>query len=174
MLLNLKDYKMIKSLILALALATSLCATSAEVPIRGIVSSKCVINTDTPGVYGNPTPGMLSTGAADGGMSPVIRYDVVEAGYYKAMITVPSSFTSSPTLSDMVTWSGSVGVSKVTDSNMSAYTNSKRIYGYTSEFDLTVAGTVWFTANSKALYGANKSFPAGEYKAVVLAECIAL
>jgi hypothetical protein len=165
---------MIKSLLLALALATSIGVTAAEVPIRGMVSSKCVINTDTAGVYGNPTPNTLSTAAVDGGVQPIIRYDVVEAGYYKALITVPSAFTSSPTLTDVVNWTGSVSVSKVTESGMSAYTNNKRIYNNTTEIDLTIPGTVWFSAASKAQYGYGKSFPAGEYKAVVLAECIAL
>lgn len=163
-----------KLILLVMALATSVGVLAAEVPIRGMVSSKCVINTDTPGVYGNPTPNTLSTAAVDGGVPPVIRYDVVEAGYYKAMITVPSNFTSSPTLSDVVNWTGSVSVSKVTDSGMSAYTNNKRTYNNTTEFDLSVPGTVWFSAASKAQYGYGKSFPAGEYKAVVLAECIAL
>lgn len=159
-------------LIAAVAVSTSLVA--AEIPIRGNVSSKCVINTDTPGVYGNPTPNVLSTLTADGGVPPVIRYDVIQSGYYKATITVPSSFTSSPTLTDTVTWSGSALVSRVTDAAMSAYTTNKRVYNNTTEFDLTVPGTVWFSAISKAEYGYEKSFPAGEYRAVVLAECIAL
>ena len=160
------------TLMAAVAVCTSLVA--AEIPIRGNVSSKCVINTDTPGVYGNPTPNVLSTLTADGGVPPVIRYDVIQSGYYKATITVPNSFTSSPTLTDTVTWSGSALVSRVTDAAMSAYTTNKRVYNNTTEFDLTVPGTVWFSAISKAEYGYEKSFPAGEYRAVVLAECIAL
>jgi hypothetical protein len=163
---------MIKSILLALALVAG--AQAAEVPIRGMVTPKCVINTDTPGVYGNPTPGLLSTDRSDGGITPVIRYDVVEAGFYKATVTVPSNFTTSPALTDAVTWAGSVAVSKVTDAAMSAYTTNKRVYNNTTEFDLTLPGTVWFSATSKAQYGYNKSFPAGEYRAVVLAECIAL
>lgn len=159
---------------LVAALAISIGLGAAEVPIRGNVSSKCIINTDTPGVYGNPTPNVLSTLAADGGVPPVIRYDVIQSGYYKATITVPSFFTSSPTLTDTVTWSGSAVVSRVTDAAMSAYTTNKRVYNNTTEFDLTVPGTVWFSAISKAEYGYEKSFPAGEYRAVVLAECIAL
>ena len=165
---------MLKSILLAIALATSICVPAAEVPIRGFVSSKCVINTDTAGVYGNPTPNLLSTQAVDGGVQPVIRYDVIESGYYKAIISTPTAFTSSPTLTDSVTWTGSVAVSKVTDSGMSAYTNNKRTYNNITEVDLTVQGTVWFSATSKAQYGYGKAFPAGEYKAVVLAECIAL
>jgi hypothetical protein len=163
---------MIKSILLTLALTTS--AMAAEVPIRGMVTPKCVINTDTPGIYGNPTPGLLSTDRTDGGITPVIRYDVVEAGFYKAIITVPNSFTTSPALTDAVNWTGSVAVSKVTNPSMSAYTTNSRVYNNTTEFDLTVPGTVWFSATSKVQYGFNKSFPAGEYRAVVLAECIAL
>ena len=164
----------LKFILLAMALATSAGTNAAEVPIRGMVSSKCVINTDTPGVFGNPTPNVLSTASVDGGVKPIIRYDVVESGYYKATITTPNTFTSSPTLTDNVTWTGVVTVSKVTDAAMSAYTTNKRVYGNTTEFDLSVAGTVWFATDSKAQYGYGKSFPAGEYKSVVLAECIAL
>jgi hypothetical protein len=165
---------MIKSLLLAMALAISFSTNAAEVPIRGVVSSKCVINTDTVGIYGNPTPGTLSTAAADGGAPAVIRYDVVQAGYYKATITTPNAFTSSPSLSDTVNWSGGITVSRVTDPAMSAYTTSKRVYNNITEIDLSVPGTVWFAAISKAEYGYDKSFPAGEYRAIVLAECIAL
>lgn len=157
-----------------MALAISFSTNAAEVPIRGVVSSKCVINTDTVGIYGNPTPGTLSTAVADGGAPAVIRYDVVQAGYYKATITVPNAFTSSPSLSDSVTWAGGVTVSRVTDPAMSAYTTNKRVYNNITEIDLSVPGTVWFAATSKAEYGFDKSFPAGEYRAIVLAECIAL
>jgi hypothetical protein len=163
-----------KLAMLIAALAVSVGIGAAEVPIRGNVSSKCIINTDTPGVYGNPTPNVLSTLAADGGVPPVVRYDVIQAGYYKATITVPSAFSSSPTLTDSVTWSGSVIVSRVTNAGMSVYTTNKRVYNNTTEFDLTVPGTVWFSAVSKAEYGYEKSFPTGDYRAVVLAECIAL
>lgn len=168
------DYKIFKSILVAAFLAVSFNAMSTEVPIRGSVSSKCVINTDVPGVYGNPAPNVLSTAAVDGGVLPIIRYDVIESGYYKAVITVPTMFTSSPTLSDVVNWTGSVAVSKVTDASMSAYTTNKRLYNSTTEVDLSIPGTVWFSATSKAQYGYGKAFPAGEYKAVVLAECIAL
>lgn len=165
---------MIKSILLAMALAISFGVNSAEVPIRGVVSSKCVINTDTVGIYGNPTPNTLSTAVADGGAPAVIRYDVVQAGYYKATITTPNAFTSSPSLSDVVNWSGAVTVSRVTDPAMSGYTTSKRVYNNVTEIDLSVPGTVWFATTSKAEYGYDKSFPAGEYRAIVLAECIAL
>ena len=40
-------------------------------------------------------------------------------------------------------------------------------------FDMTLAGSTWFTVSSTALYGYNKSFPAGSYVAQIVAECIA-
>jgi len=147
---------------------------SEEVLITGNVASKCIIHTDTPGVYGNPSPNRLSTEAVDGGVSPIIRYDVINANSYKAVITTPSAFSSSPSLNDTLAWTGDVTVSSVTDPGMSAYTQNKRTYNNTAEFDLTVAGTVWFKAVSEVEYGYNKSFPGGTYKAVVTAECIAL
>lgn len=149
-------------------------AVAAEVPITGQVASKCTIHTDTPGVYGNPSPDVLSTALADGGIPPIIRYDVVNANSYKAVITTPSSFSTSPSLSDTLAWTGSVEVSAVTDAGMSAYDTNKRTYNETTEFDLTVAGTVWFKASSRVEYGVNKSLPGGSYKAIIIAECIAL
>ena len=164
---------MIKQILSTLLLASTLAAQSAEIPIRGSVTSKCVINTDTAGVYGNPVPNLLSTARADGGMAPVVRYDVVQGGFYKATITTPSAFTLSPALPDVVNWTGTVDVTRVTDAAMSAYTSNKIVYNNTTEIDLTVPGSVWFSATSKANYGFEKSFPAGEYRAVVIAECIA-
>lgn len=165
---------MFKKLVLAITAFISVGAYAAEAPITGLVSAKCVIHTDTPGIYGNPTPNVLSTTPADGGVQPVIRYDVVEAGYYKAVITTPLDFSSAPSLTDVVNWTGDVEVSEVTDAAMSAYTTDKRSYNNVVEFDLTVPGTVWFRASSRAEYGYNRSFPSGTYKAVVTAECIAL
>jgi len=155
-------------------MTASLGALAEDVIIRGNVASKCVIHTDRAGVYGNPTPDTLSTATADGGVTPVVRYDVVSAGSYKAVITTPSSFSSSPILDDVISWEGSVSVSEVSDAGMSAYTTNKRVYNNTSEFDLTIAGTVKFKPTSKAEYGYGKPFPGGEYRAIVVAECIAL
>jgi len=149
-------------------------ASAVDVPVVGNVEAKCVIVTDTPGVYGNPTPSELSTDAADGGVTPIIRYDVIQANFYKAVITTPVSFSSSPTLSDVVNWQGLVEVSNVSDAGMSAYDNDKRTYENVTEFDLTIAGSTWFKATTKADYGYNKAFPSGTYRAVVNAECIAL
>jgi hypothetical protein len=106
-------------------------------------------------------------------MAPVVRYDVVQGGFYKASITTPSAFTASPALPDVVNWTGTVDVTRVTDAAMSAYTSNKIVYNNTTEINLTVPGSVWFSATSKANYGFEKSFPAGEYRAVVIAECIA-
>ena len=83
----------------------------ANVPIVGSVDSKCVITTETPGIYGNPTPSKLSTNEVDGGITPIVRFDVAIADYYKAVVTTPVDFTSSPSLTDVVNWEGEVSVS---------------------------------------------------------------
>ena len=159
-------------------LITVLCAlpfvASANVPIMGIVESKCVITTETPGIYGNPTPSVLTTDEVSGGITPVVRFDVAIADYYKAVIATPEDFTSAPALQDVVNFSGDVTVSEVTDPDMAAYDTAKRVYNNVSEFDLTVAGTVWFKTTSTATYGYDKSFPAGNYNAIVEATCIAI
>ena len=155
----------------SIGLATSVYANS--VPITGVVESRCSIFTDTQGVYGNPTPSTLSTARVDGGILPVVRFDVAAADFYKAKITHPNSFSSAPSLPDFVAWEGSTSVKEVSDPLMSAYETSKVEYDNVTEFDLTVAGSVWFQVDSSADYGFNKSFPAGVYTAVVTAECIA-
>jgi hypothetical protein len=149
-------------------------ASAVEVPVVGNVAAKCVIVMDTAGVYGNPTPNELSTDAVDGGVEPVVRFDVIQADYYKAVISTPNAFSSGPTLSDVVNWTGSVSVARVSDPLMSAYDTNKRTYDNVTEFDLTVAGSTWFKASSKALYGFNKAFPSGTYRAIINADCIAL
>ena len=171
---NERQKKMFKKVLLASLLAIPLITSAEDIPIVGTVTSKCVIYTETPGVYGNPTPGVLSTAAADGGVQPIVRYDVVQSGFYKAVITVPSSFSSSPTLSDTVKWTGSVDVSRVSDAAMSAYSTNKRTYNETTEINLSVPGSVWFKADSKAEYGFNKAYPAGTYRSIVTASCVAV
>lgn len=166
---------MFKKILLASLFAFPFMAgANNDVPITGRVTPKCVIYTEVPGVYGNPSPNILSTLPADGGVQPIIRYDVVQSGYYKAVITTPTSFSTSPTLPDVVNWTGSVDVSRVTDAAMSAYSTSKIQYNSTTEIVLSVPGTVWFKAESKAEYGYNKAFPAGDYRSVVTASCIAI
>lgn len=161
-------------LVLILATFVAFSATAEDTPIEGTVEAKCVITTDTTGVYGNPVPYKLSTAATDGGVLPIIRYDVVSADYFKASIDHPNSFSSSPQLDDTVTWTGSTSVNEVSDTNMSSYDTNKVTFNNTTEFDLTVAGTTWFKVSSTAEYGYQKAFPAGDYTALVSAECIAL
>jgi len=161
-----------KKLVLALLLSVS-SVQAADVPIVGNVQSKCVINTDIPGVYGNPTADVLSTASADGGVQPVIRYDVSLAGAYKAKITTPTGFSTSPTLNDTVVWTGSTEVSEVSDAAMSGYEAAKVIYDATTEYDMTETGSTWFTVSSSATYGYGKAFPGGTYRAIEGAECIA-
>lgn len=165
---------MFKKVLLASMLAIPLITTAEDIPITGTVTSKCVIYTETAGVYGNPTPNVLSTATTDGGVQPIVRFDVIQSGYYKAVITTPNSFSSSPTLADTVTWTGSVAVSKMTDAGMSVYTTNKTTYNDTTEFSLTIPGSVWFKAESKAEYGYSKAFPAGTYRSIVTASCIAI
>jgi hypothetical protein len=133
-----------------------------------------VITTDTPGIYGNPTSTKLSTATTDGGVAPVVRYDVILAEAYKAVIAYPESFSSSPSLNDTLTFTGSVSVSEVSDAGMSVYETNKRAYNNVTEVDLTIAGSTWFKIESESTYGYAKSFPGGTYRAVVSAECIAL
>ena len=38
---------------------------------------------------------------------------------------------------------------------------------------MTLAGSTWFTVSSTATYGYNKALPAGNYTAIIKADCIA-
>ena len=166
-----------KRLAVAMALGllgSSMAYSQVDTEITGSVSSKCTIYTDKSGIYGNPLPDTLSTASIDGGRSAIIRYDVVNANTYKAVITTLVTFPVIPTLCDSLTWSGTVTVSQVTDAQQSAYDSNKRVFDNVTEIDLTVAGIVWFSADSSVTYGVNKSLPGGTYKAIVRAECIAL
>jgi|TARA_R110002153_G_scaffold80211_2_gene204153 hypothetical protein len=155
----------------ALLLASS--ALANETPIVGNVESKCSIYTDTVGVYGNPTPSTLSTVAADGGVMPVVRFDVATAAVYTAKISSPLEFSQSPSLIDAVVWTGNTEVSNTSDAGMSGYEAAKVQYDNHTTFDLTVAGSVWFKVTSTVAYGVAKPLPGGVYKANIIAECIA-
>lgn len=168
-----KVLKLNSTIALAVGAFLSTAAMANDTPIVGNVESKCSIFTDKEGVYGNPTPDKLSTATSDGGVVPVIRYDVIQGGYYDAKIAYPDSFSSSPSLADSVTWTGATTVSTVSDTAMSDYETNKVEYNNVTEFDLHTAGTVWFNVTSTAEYGVGKSFPAGSYTALVTAECIA-
>lgn len=163
-----------KIIIMLACLGISQVALSqGEVPIVGTVASKCVVTTDTSGIYGNPEPSVLSTTQADGGVAPIVRFDVIQADFYLARISHPNSFSESPTLNDVVTWTGDVTVAEVTDANMAAYDNDKITYDNITEVDLSIAGSTWFKIASRAEYGYDKAFPAGTYRTLVSAECIA-
>lgn len=162
-------YRLLTTALAVLALP----ALAEEAVIIGNVESKCVINTDINGVFGNPVAGTLSTLPADGGVMPIIRYDVALGDAYTAKITAPNDFSTSPTLTDNVVWTADVEVNEVSDAAMSDYDTNKIQYEYTTEFDLHTAGTTWFKVTSKAEYGFGRAWPGGQYRAIVLAECIA-
>lgn len=145
----------------------------ANVPITGTVEAKCVIQTTKDGVYGNPIASKLSTTPADGGVLPVIRFDVSLADSYTANITHPTSFSTSPTLNDTVSWTGSTSVTQTSVAGMSAYEAAKVVVENTTIFDLTLAGSTWFSTASSATYGSSKPFVGGVYTALVQASCIA-
>jgi len=153
----------------------SLCAflALANVEITGSVEAKCVIQTTKSGAYGNPIASKLSTTPADGGILPVMRYDVLIADAYIASITHPTSFSSSPSLTDTVAWTGSTSVTQTSVAGMSAYEAAKTVVGNTTNFNLTLAGSTWFRTASSATYGSAKPLPGGTYTAVVQASCIA-
>ena len=165
---------MFKKTLIASMLIAAVSANAVETPIIGNVESKCVVTTDKQGVYGNPTASVLSTDAADGGVEPVVRYDVIIADAYKAVISHPISFSQSPALTDVVAWTGSTSVEAVSDALMSDYDNTKIAYDNVTEVDLSVTGSTWFKVSSEADYGFNKAFPGGTYTAIVEANCVAL
>ena len=165
---------MFKKTLLLLALGFITSANAEEMEVIGNVESKCVVVPDTAGVYGNPSPSILSSDPTDGGVDPIVRFDVIQASFYKARIVHPNSFSESPSLNDVVNWTGDTATDQVSDANMSAYDAAKIEFDNVTEFDLTVAGSTWFKTESQADYGYGKAFPAGVYRAVVSAECIAI
>ena len=165
-----------KKILLTIGLILGITSAHAGTNIDGSVQSRCTVETDTPGTYGNPNAYTLTTLPASSGQEPIVRVDVSLANAYFAQISYPTSFSSSPSLSDSTTWTGAVTVVQTSTSDMSGYqaasttpTTSMR------QYPLTVAGTTWFKSTSVATYGGgqNKAFPGGSYTAVVVAECIA-
>lgn len=165
--------KQLKQIMTAIFLIGSSVALAVETPITGNVQSKCVVTTDKNGVYGNPSVDVLSTDPADGGVLPIVRYDVSLADAYTAVVKHPISFSQSPSLDDVVSWTGSTSVEAVSDATMSAYDTDKVEYENVTEIDLSVTGSTWFKISSEATYGYSKAFPGGTYTAIVEAECIA-
>lgn len=164
---------MVKQLTLVGMVALSANAL-ANTAINGNVQSRCIISTDTEGTFGNPNAYTLDTATTEGGELAVTRFDVTLADAYYAQITAPSSFSSSPSLPDVVTWTGDTTVKAVSDSTgMADYETNKIETGYMDKYDLTATGSTWFKTQSKAVMGGSKAFAGGSYTALVVAECIA-
>ena len=165
--------------ILVLGIAGCSLFTTKEVEantnITGQVQSRCTVATDTVGYYGNPNAYTLNTTPADGGQKPIVRFDTSLANAYYAQISYPTSFSSSPSLSDNVAWTGGVTVTQTSSTDMSGYQAASTTTGAMRQYALTVAGTTWFEVTSSATYccGNNTAFPGGSYTAVVTAQCIA-
>jgi hypothetical protein len=163
-----------KAIAIAVLLGSYSATATTQVPINGVVQSRCVITADTAGVYGNPNAYTLSTAPADGGQLAVVRIDVTLADAYYVEITAPSEFSTSPTLPDVVTWTGDTTVTTVSDATgMANYETNKIELGMVDKYDLTATGSTWFSTSSTATMGGNKAFPGGSYTALVEASCIA-
>ena len=162
-------------LLLTIGLILGMTSAYAGTNIVGSVESRCTVDTDTPGAYGNPNAYTLTTAPASAGQVPIVRFDVSLADAYYAQVSYPTSFSSSPSLSDSVTWTGAVTVVQTSTSDMSGYQAASTTTGAMRQYALTVAGTTWFDATSIATYGGgqNKAFPGGSYSSVVVAECVA-
>ena len=167
----------IKTYLVALSItvvASQALTQASSTPINGYVQSRCVIQTDTQGTYGNPNAYELSTLNIAGGDDAVIRVDVTLADSYYVNITAPSEFASSPALPDQVTWTGDTTIKTLSDATgMSAYETNKQELGMTDKYDLTATGSTWFATSSTATLGGSRAFPGGNYSALVIAECIA-
>jgi len=157
-----------------LILLATIAQGQAETQINGVVQSRCIIQTDMAGTYSNPNAYTLTTSTQDGGENAVIRVDVSLADSYYVNITAPSSFSSSLTLPDIITWSGDTTVKAVSDAtSMGVYETNKIELGMTDKYDMTATGSTWFETSSIATMGGSKAFPGGNYTALVMAECIA-
>ena len=159
-------------LLIALSLILSATPIMAA-DIDGTVESRCTVATTVDGKYGNPNAYTLTTDPASAGQVPVIRFDTTLANAYYAQVTYPTSFSSSPSLADNVTWTGAVTLKAHGESGMSGYQAASTTTGAMRQYGLSVAGSVWFQSTSVAVYGGNRAFPGGAYKSIVLAECVA-
>ena len=150
-------------------------AFALDVPISAEVTGSCIISVETNGTYGQPNAYKLSTASSDGGQMPVTRVDVTLADAYKVKFTPPDSFSSSPTLNDVVTFTGDTEIQAVSDATgMADYETNKVETGTVDEYELTATGSSWFKHTSIATNGGDRAFPSGNYTAYVTAECIAL
>lgn len=149
-------------------------AIAEQTQIVGTVESRCIIQTDTAGIYSNPNAFTLTTDRAAGGIEPIIRFDVTLADAYYAEITAPNQFSTSPSLPDVPTWTGDTQISAVSDATtMGTYETDKIEYGMTDRYNLVATGSTWFKTSSEVTLGGNRAFPGGNYTAMVTAECIA-
>ena len=71
---------------------TAMPVVAENIDITGTVQSRCTVNTDTPGYYGNPNAYTLTTLPASAGQEPIIRFDVTLADSYYALVCYPTSF----------------------------------------------------------------------------------
>ena len=163
--------------LITIALMMSLTSAYAGTNINGNVESRCTVNTDTAGYYGNPNAYTLTTLPASAGQVPIIRIDTSLANAYKAQISYPTSFSSSPSLGDTTVWTGGVTVEQTSSTDMSGYQAASTTAdgGAMRIYPLSIAGATWFSVASVATYGGGqqKAFPGGSYTAVVIAECVA-
>jgi hypothetical protein len=166
--------KKIATVTLVMSVTAMVQAQAENAPINGTVQSRCIIQTDSAGVYGNPNAYTLTTDPTDGGQPAIIRIDVSLANAYYAEITAPTEFSSSPSLPDQVTFTGDTEVSAISDATgMGSYETNKVEFGMTDKYDLTATGSTWFKTTSVASMGGSKAFPGGNYTALVEAQCIA-
>lgn len=167
--------KTISKGLIMLLIGASSSIFAENIYIDGNVQSRCSIFTDLAGTYGNPSAFKLSTTPADGGRIPIMRYDVSLANAYRAEIATPISFSSSPSLSDSTVFTGAVLYTQGSVSGMSAYqAASSTPTSNSRSYNLTLAGSTWFSASSEVLYGGGNQtpFPSGDYRAIVVARCI--
>lgn len=163
-------------LLLTISLILGVTSAYAGTNIIGSVESRCTVDTDTPGTYGNPNAYTLTTLPASSGQVPIVRFDVSLANAYFAQISYPTSFSTSPSLGDSTTWTGAITVAQTSSSDMNGYqAASTTPTASMRQYALTIAGTTWFAATSVATYGGgqNKAFPGGSYSSIIVAECIA-
>ena len=167
---------MIKRFI-TLGFLLSICggAWATSTPITGSVEAKCAIFTTVNPKYGNPNPYTLTTLPASGGTEAILRTDVLAADYFDLLITHPNSFSSSPTLTDSVGFTGASVVSSVGVAGMSVYETNKLIVNNTTRFRLLLAGATWYKVSSVMTYGATDTtaLPAGNYTSLITATCLA-
>jgi len=170
-----------KLITLFLAMGLTGCAllmpkeAAANTNITGTVESRCEVVTDIPGYYGNPNAYTLTTLPASNGQVPQIRITNSLANAYKAIVSFPTSFSSSPSLSNTVSFTGAVAIASASSSDMSGYQAASTVTnnGAMRTYSLTHAGTIYVTVSSEATYGGNKAFPGGQYVAVAEASCVA-